>query len=261
MEFCAQHRLNGEEGDSLELWDRLTPEDVVYPVSGTTEAIQQKFRAAGFSVWFQSRVGLIEDTMFEVAAAVASAFVCDELRQQAYGELHDLVEGLGQLAYGTVTLHPTTQRPDMLRREGYFSSGDQRKRIVVEQHGQEYEHAAQTKPSLRIYIKDIIGRSTRGGVIAGSDSEISFRLRYEAEGNLWVANVDSGIRTKDHWRNINPLSQTFMHQTNSENGSHFRAAARMVKQGGTYSFFQEDQPGVNAYLSSRFIGNLAAALG
>lgn len=237
--------------------DRLTPEDIVYQGSGITEAVQRRLLAVGANPWFLRRACLIEDAIFDVTETVASVDVPYTLRQQAYQELDVLIDGLGRLVYGGVNLHKTATR-----REGYYFSGDGEKRIVVRLSGTTNDADQPVKPGITIDIKDIIGKSSRGGAIAGDDSEISFGLKYLEDENIWIVSIYSGLRDKGHWRMIRPLSQAIMgYPRKFEANGNARPAAKMIKDSGTHRFVQQDEVGVNSYLSGVFVNNLASVLG
>lgn len=137
------------------------------------------------------------------------------LKDAAQEELCLLANTLEKMFAGQVPLKQT-QADDSMEFEGYSESLDEScQRVIIYQVLQgRYSKVTDRfiTPNTQIYIKEILGRSTKGFAIADRDTEIRCGLRCNQLGPndaIWTVTLESGSRhlTSHDWKIIRPLSQ------------------------------------------------------
>lgn len=160
------------------------------------------------------KVAVIEDGILDKANIYEQAIsklrlilhhtpLSQPLLEAANSELGLLTKSLLKVFSGNVTLRIKKDFPNSTTFEGYTDIDEQTWRVIVLQklkHSYSELERRITHANCQIYIKEILGQSSRGKAIGGSDARIRCGLRFGGwrTNSSWSLSIDSGIPVRKH---------------------------------------------------------------
>lgn len=180
-----------------------------------TRALLERLRTKTDDPWFPQQAWLYQESILCLWSQIArSGLIGEKIRLQALEELATLTLVLENLFLGKIGLRITKEDESKINYAGYPEINHQPKRVTVTQQLQDIYSPGLKRTifaNCEIAVKEVYGRSTRGGVIAGTDQDLlRIGLRCSgAKSSPWTISIDSGFASTDRqrWQTIRPLSQ------------------------------------------------------
>lgn len=187
----------------------------------TSEALRAGLLRAGMrDLWLLNRSNIYERAITNLGMILDIAPLPGFLQRAVSQETILLANSLLVLFTGGVRLHVTKSNDISTIFSGYFEHLDnQTKRISIMQRHQKGYHPRSRReiyPNCQILIREIEGRSNRGGAIAGSDQRIRCGLRFGSmvADYKWCVSINSGISASEAnhdllLRNVGPITRAY----------------------------------------------------
>lgn len=213
----SRHQEGCHEEDYPELSSFIPDPSFVYStMSLSTQALRQHLRYAGAKdPWMINRADIYQKAVTELSMLLDRTPLSESLHNSAQRELVLIAKSLEELFLGHITLSPKNSDLETTIYEGYYFTPDDDETIRVAIYQKFYAShspyvSRTTPPTCQIHIKEIIGRSSKGGAIAGLDTGLRVGLRCGCpDGGLaaWSVTIDGGLRNHTKGRQIRPISQ------------------------------------------------------
>lgn len=206
--------------------DFSSAEDIQIPdLNPTLEVVTQNLKTrlshVGIdSCWLIERATIFQRSISDLETQIRQTNINQNTKEAGLYELYSLTQILDGLLNKQVKLHITEETQDSYDFEGYYMPSDgPTKRLSIYQRirdGYSNKVNRRIPANCQIEIYDILGRSSNGRAIAGSESALRIGLRHSFNPDLatrnWGASIDSGWKTDftsktKQWRAIGPLSQ------------------------------------------------------
>ena len=221
----ARYERRFSEDESLEPIDPLAIDylSALSPtLQATTETLSQKLKSVGVKdPWLINMSAIYERSIIHLAGILQDVPTLGSIEQPALEELYTIADILYNLFSGQIRLklmYTSAGSSNLTHYEGYQKDNQKDKRILIKHRGN-WSLSTQRHniipPSCQIITKEVIGRSTLGAAIAGSDAELRCGLRCNVISGtntfIWSISLDSGISIPEEhdrkWKSIGPLSQ------------------------------------------------------
>lgn len=160
---------------------------------------------------------IYERATVNLAEAITQAQLSPTLSHSALQETMLIIRSLEELFSGCIRIKSMNNHGAVNHFEGYLQypygvRGDKKRITIAVQTIDTYSGLFQrlTRANTQILIKEIMGETSTGRVIAASDAGWRVGLRYGgSELTQWVVSIDAGLKNpiEARWRSIYPLSQ------------------------------------------------------
>lgn len=163
--------------------------------------------------WMIDRADIYQKAVNELSKLFNLTPLSESLYHAAFQELALIAKSLEMLFSGGIVLSPRDSDPGTTAYNGYYlTPNEENIRVAIYQKfcsSHSPQVARTTNPNCQIGIKEIVGRSSRGRAIAGSDTELRVGLRcgYPGGSPLWAVSLEGAWHRHTKGHGIRPLSQ------------------------------------------------------